>query len=242
MKVTVERAGAAEVAGPCPSRGRAAKHDSDPRQCADQGGSLAAQLQGDRSRSRDHRDDRGRGRARRLDHGAGAHVLRDRAQAARRRPDRARGLRRSRGAGDPRRPFALHAADAARERFSRSRRRRHDQHLQADGRRSQAPDRQDPVRDLDRGNPLLSQRHLPAHRRHRQGGDVARGRDRRPSAGAGRVAAAGGRRRHAGRDRPAQDRRRGAAADRGQRRPRSPSSCRRARCASPSATWCSPRN
>ena len=36
------------------------------------------------------------------------------------------------------------------------------------GGRSQAPDRQDPVRHLDRGDALLSQRHLSAHRRHRQ--------------------------------------------------------------------------
>ena len=46
---------------------------------------------------------------------------------------------------------------------------------------------------------------------------AARGRDRRPPAGADRPAAAGRRQRHAGRDRAAQDRDRGAAADRGQR-------------------------
>ena len=65
--------------------------------------------------------DRGRGRPRRLDHGAGAHVLRHRAQAARGLADRARILRRPRRAGDPRRPLALHLADAAGERLSRSR-------------------------------------------------------------------------------------------------------------------------
>ena len=37
--------------------------------------------------------------------------------------------------------------------------------VQAAGRRPQAADRQDPVRDLDRGDALLSQRHLSAHRR-----------------------------------------------------------------------------
>ena len=53
-----------EVAGSCPSRGRAAEHDSDSRQRADQGGPLQARLQGDRPRSRDDRDDCRRGRAR----------------------------------------------------------------------------------------------------------------------------------------------------------------------------------
>ena len=43
---------------------------------------------------------------------------------------------------------------------------------------------------------------------------------------------------HARRDRAAQDRRRSAAADRGQRGRDRRSNCRRARSASPSATWC----
>ena len=58
-------------------------------------------------------------------------------------------------------------ADAAGERLSRSRRRRDDAFVQARGRRSQAADRQDPVRDLDRRDALLPQRHLSAHRRQR---------------------------------------------------------------------------
>ena len=86
-----------------------------------------AQPEGHRSRSR---SDRSRSPAEvvagRRDHGAGAHVLRDRAQAARRRADRARRLRRPRRAVDPRRPLALHPADAAGKRLSRSRRRRDD--------------------------------------------------------------------------------------------------------------------
>ena len=123
---------------------------------------------------------------RRLDHRAGAYVLRHRAQAARRRADRAGRRRRPLGAGDPRRPLALHAADPARKRFSRSRRRRHDAFVHARRRRHEAADRPHPVRDLDRGDPLLSQRHLSAHRRQRQGRDLARGRDRRPPPGAGR--------------------------------------------------------
>ena len=230
--------GAAEVARPRASRGRAPQHDPDPRQRADQGRQLEARLQGDRPRSRGHRDDRGRGGPERLDHRAGAHVLRDRAQASRRRPDRDRGLRRPRRAGDPRRPLALHAADPARERLPRSRRRRDDPHLQAHGRGPQAADRQDPVRDLDRGDALLSQRHLSPHRRRRQGADAARGRDRRASPGAVRAAAARGRRRHAGHHRAAQDGRRGAAADRGHRGRGRGRAVARARSASPSATWC----
>ena len=174
----------------------------------------------------------------RLDHRAGAHVLRDRAQAARRLAGRAGSLRRPRRAGDPRRALALHAADAAGERFPRSRRRRHDAQVQARRRRPQAADRQDPVRDLDRGDALLPQRHLSARRRHRQ--ERRRCARSRPTATGWRRsnAAAGGRRRHARRHRAAQDRRRGAAADRGQRGRGRRSNCRRPRSASRSATWC----
>ena len=84
----------------------------------------------DRSRSRSERDHRGRGVARRLDHGARAYDLRHRAQAAGRLAGRAGGLRRPRRARDPRRPFALHAADFAGKRFSRSQCRRDDAQLQ----------------------------------------------------------------------------------------------------------------
>jgi len=167
---------AVEVARPCPSRGRAAQYHSNSRQRVDQGGEIEAHLQSDRPRCRGHRVDLRRGRAERLDHGTGAHVLRDRAQAPRGCAGRDRSLRRPRGAGDPRRPLALHLADAARERLSRSRGGRDDAHVQARGRRPQAAHRQDPIRDLDRGDALLSQRHLPPHRRHRQGAHAARGR------------------------------------------------------------------
>ena len=81
---------------------------------------------------------------------------------------------RPRRAGDPRRPLALHPADPAGERFPRSRRRRHDAQVHARRGRPEAPDRQDPVRDLDRRDALLSQRHLSARRR--------RGENRRPCA------------------------------------------------------------
>ena len=90
--------------------------------------------------------------------------------------------------------------------------------VQARRRRAQAADRQDAVRDFDRGDALLSERHLSARRGHRQERHAARGGDRRPSPGAMRIAAAGRRRRHAGRDRAAQDGRRSAAADRDRRR------------------------
>ena len=111
---------------------------------------------------------------RRLHHRAGAYVLRHRPQTARRRADRAGSRRRPLGAGDPRRPLALHAADTAGKRFPRSCRRRHDAFVHAGRRRRQAADRPHAVCDLDRGDPLLSQRHLSAHRRHRQGRDAAR--------------------------------------------------------------------
>ena len=208
---------AAEVARPCPPRGRAAQHHSNSRQRVDQGGEIEAHLQSDRPRCRGHRVDPRRGRPHRLNHGTGAHVLRDRAQAPRGCADRGRSLGRPRRAGDPRRPLPLHFADAARERLSRSRRRRDDAHVQTRGRRPQAPHRQDPIRDLDRGDALLSQRHLSPHRRHRQGAHAARRGDRRPSPGAVRAAVAGRSQRHAGHHRSAQDRRRGAAPDRGQR-------------------------
>ena len=207
-----------EVAGPRASRGRAAQHHSDPRQRADQGRQGQAQPEGHRPRPGSDRLDRRRGLARRRDHRAGAHVLRDRAQAARGRADRDRRLRRPRRALDPRRALALHAADAAGERFPRSRRRRHDAFVHARRRRPEAADRQDAVRDLDRRDALLPERHLSARRRHGEDTDAARGGDRRPPPGAGRAAAADGRRRHARHHRAAQDRGRGAAADRDRRR------------------------
>ena len=206
----------AEIAGPRPSRGRAPQHHSDPRQRAVPRRKRPAVAESHRPRPRGDRNAGGGNRDRRLDHRAGAHVLRHRAQTARRLADRAGRRRRPRGAGDPRRPLALHAADPAGKRFPGSRRRRHDAFVHAGRRRPEAADRPHAVRDLDRRDALLPQRHLSARAGTRQGRDPARGRDRRPSAGAGRSAVAEGRGRHAGRDRAAQDRRRSAAADRGQ--------------------------
>ena len=161
-----------EIAGARPSRGRAPQHHSDPRQRADPRRKCPAVAEGDRSRSGGDGNAGGGNRNRRFDHRAGAYVLRHRAQAARRRADRAGRRRRPLGAGDPRRPVALHAADPARKRFPRSCRRRHDAFVHAGRRRHEAADRPHPVRDLDRGNPLLSQRHLSALGRQRQGRDA----------------------------------------------------------------------
>ena len=119
------------------------------------------------------------------------------------------------------RPFALHAADACRRRISRSWRRRPAAQVHALGARPAEPDRPHPLRHLDRGDALLPQRHLSPRANQRQAARAARGRHRRPSPGARRDAAAGGRRRDAGRHRAAQDRQRGAQAARRDRRRRS---------------------
>ena len=87
---------------------------------------------------------------------------------------------------DPLRPLALHAAGPAGERLPRSRRRRPAASLHAAGRRSQAPDREDAVRDLDRGDALLPQRHLSPHHRCGRLHRAARGRHRRPPPRPGR--------------------------------------------------------
>ena len=77
-----------------------------------------------------------------------------------------------------------------------------------------APDhRQDPLRHLDRGDALLSERHLPARLRRGPAG-LEGGGDRRPPPGPGDRAAARRRRRHARRDHPAQMRRGAAQAAR----------------------------
>ena len=81
-----------------------------------------------------------------------------------------------------------------------------------------APDhRQDPLRHLDRGNPLLSQRHLRP-RLGRGAAGAEGGRHRRPPPGPGDGAAARGRAGHAGRHHPAQMRRRAQEAARRGRR------------------------
>ena len=83
---------------------------------------------------------------------------------------------------------------------------------------AEGPDRQDAVRHLDRGNALLSERHLfPRHRDRRQA-EAALGGDRRPPARARRNGRARRLRRHAGHHHPAQDGQRIAEAGRRSRR------------------------
>ena len=106
-----------------------------------------------------------------------------------------------------------------RERLPRSRGGRDAVQVLAAAGGSEAPHRQDAVRDLDRGDALLPQRHLLAHDRAPAGSDAARRRDRRPPARPRRNRGAGRRRGHARRDRSAQDRRRDPEAHRGRRGP-----------------------
>ena len=80
------------------------------------------------------------------------------------------------------------------------------------------PHRQDAVRDLDRGDALLSQRHLPAHARGGRQAEAALGGDRRAPAGARRDGRAGGLRRHARHHHSPQDGERAAEARRRSRR------------------------
>ena len=109
----------------------------------------------------------------------GAHLVRHRPQAARGQPGRAD--RRRRQDAGRRRPLALQPVDAAARRFPGDRRRRAADPLRA-ARRDASPDhREDALRHLQRGDALLSDGHLPPRRRR----PAARGRDRRPPAGAG---------------------------------------------------------
>ena len=86
------------------------------------------------------------------------------------------------------------------------------QEFELDRAGSEAAHRQDALCHLDGRDALLPQRHLPAHRAVGQQDDAARRGDRRPSLGAGRAAAAEGRREHARRHHSAQDRARAAIA------------------------------
>ena len=131
--------------------------------------------------------------------------------------------------------FALRPADAGAGGLSRSCRRRAQPQVRDRRQRPEAPDRQDALCHLHRGDALLPERHLSARGHARQGGDAARGGHRRPPPGAGRAAAAQGRRRHAGHHPAAQDGARAAPPDRGQRQAPSRSACRPPRCASRSA-------
>ena len=120
--------------------------------------------------------------------------------------------RRRQEPGHSRRPLALHPAMPAARRFPGHGRGRPAAPLRAAGDRPQGHHRQDPLRHLQRGDALLSERHLfPFRHLERHPGAARRG-HRRPSPGPGRSAAAQGRRGDAGRDRAAQDRGRGPQA------------------------------
>ena len=102
--------------------------------------------------------------------GAGPHPARHRAQAARRRRGRDQARRREGAADAHLGPVALRAADAAAGGFSRSRRRASSTHkFEIGAQRPEAPDRQDALCHLHRGDALLPQRHLSAHATPRQG-------------------------------------------------------------------------
>ncbi len=163
------------------------------------------------------RDGALQGQGRRRHHGAGAYVPRYRAQAARGLRYRAGARRRAGTARHHLRPRAVLAANAARRRFPGAQRRRSRPQLHAFRRRAEAPDRQDALRHLDRGDPLLSERHLSPRRAERRQAGAAGGRHRRAPARPGRAAAALRRQGHAGRDRAAQDRARACQAGRGRR-------------------------
>ena len=196
-----DRAGhASEGPGPRPLGGGAAEHDSDPLERPDRGRGgdrrrrCRPQADGDRSRPADQRAGRGQCHRARRDHRARPHLVRHRPQAARGQPGRA-DRRRGADAGQCR-PRAVHPVDAAARRFPGDRRGRPADRLRAAG-GDPAPDhRQDPLRHLDRGDALLSERHLPARLRRGAAGAEG-GRDRRPPAGAGDGAAARRRAGHA---------------------------------------------
>ena len=84
----------------------------------------------------------------------------------------------------------------------------------------ETPDRQDALCHFHRGDALLPQRHLPAHRAARQGADLARGGNRRPPPGPSGAAGTQGRHRHAGHHFAAQDGARAASPDGGERQHR----------------------
>ena len=150
--------------------------------------------------------------------GGRAHPVRHRAQAAGRQRGRhraGRGRRRGHGA---RRPLRVQPAHPARRRVPGDRRGAAGRPLHDRRRRPHPADRQDPVRDLDRGDALLPQRHPHPRHQGRCRRDAARRRHRRPPAGPGRGAAAGGGRADPADHRPAQDGGRGPPADRQRRR------------------------
>ena len=129
-------------------------------------------LLGHRPRHGDRRRGRGPGERRGPDHRPGPHPLRDRPQAARRRRGLAELHRRRPAPGGPGRPLALQPAGAAGRRLPGHVDRRPRRHAFTLAKERPDPaDRQDPLRRLDRGDALLSERPLSPHRgrgRHRR--------------------------------------------------------------------------
>ena len=166
---------------------------------------------------------------------SGPHLVRDRPQAAGGQPGRA-DRRRGADAGQCR-PRPLHPVDPAARRFPGDRRGRSADRLRAAGGDPPPDHRQDPLRHLDRGDALLSERHLPPRLRRGAAGAEG-GRDRRPPPGAGDRAAARRRAGHAGRDHPAQMRRPSCASCSTRSTAPSRSRCPNPRSASGSAMRC----
>ena len=208
-----------EGAEPCPERRRAADDDPDSVQRAAAGRGRAAGPERDRHGSRDRRAGRRAGRARRPDDRAGPHALRHRPQIARGRPGRARDAwaGATRWCCAPgRSTFTL--ACLPPEDYPVMSAGELPHHFALSAARIAHADRPHPVRDLDRGDAVLPERHLPARDEEQRGAGRPRRRDRRPPAGAGRDDRARGRGRHAGHHRAAQDRAGIAQAGRGRRR------------------------
>ena len=168
-----------------------------------------------------------------------AHTLYDIVRkAARRRTGLARRRRRCDAAPGPLGAVPLHPADPAAFRLSRSGRRRVSASLRAQGRRSAQADREDAVRHLDRGDAVLSERHLSPHARRRRRIAHAGRRDRRPPPGARRARRSRRVRRHARRHSAAQDGRRNPEAPRRRRADRADRAVARQSCAARSGPWC----
>src|ERR1700730_16635819 len=142
----------------------------------------------------------------------GAHALRHCAKAARRRADRDRGKRRAQFYGAALGPVDVHSPIPAAGGLPGDGGRRASAQFYAVGFRASDLNRSYSLCYLDRGDPLLSERHLSPCDEERGGASHPRGRDRRASARACRIGAARGRGRDARRYHPAKDHARAAQA------------------------------
>ena len=169
-----------------------------------------------------------------------AHPVRHRPQAARRQRGRHRAERQAAARSRVRAaPLGVQPADACRPTSSRRSARSSwaCRFNMAAGDLAQA-DRQDPVRDLDRGDALLPERHPRPRDQGRRHRHAARRRHRRPSPRPRRGGAAGRGRADPADHRAAQDRGRGAQADRRASAARSRSASRRPGSSSRSTVRC----